>query len=478
MNPLRRHTAALAALTLTSTLSGCVVGDFTADPDPSPTPGPEPGGIVREPRHGDVLVGDPSTLTITVRGQHPQPGAGVAIQVLADPNNLATWTTLASTQARGDGAFSVEVRPVAAAADAVRWPAGGILRMRVVDASGRALPHDSSQPERTVLAVVNESSPPANWQYLIEKPLGNAAQTQAYYQAINAPITLDAFRQRFGFVGNDPDTVYYNEGDLGIGREMHCRPQAGGGLACYVRNFGEFGGDRDEAIALTLAGGIPLATVAMTYQPPVTAANAVRFMVYGPNGALINEAQLDTHGDNTSIPQNCLNCHGANARYDAATRQVLDARFLPFDPAAFSFASRTDVTFAAQEGDFARLNSLIAATSPTPQLSEWMAGMFPASGRYQPGFVPPAWSQSAADRQLYGKVIAPYCRTCHASLLGGDLLASPAVLQANAAMVAAKVCNRSPRAMPSAEVTARSFFASGARAWLLTWLDQPGSCAP
>jgi hypothetical protein len=65
----------------------------------------------------------------------------------------------------------------------------------------------------------------------------------------------------------------------------------------------------------------------MVYDPP-TAPNAVKFMVFNAAGALLTPAQLDTRGDNTSIPNNRINCHGSDG-YDAATHSVIGARFPP-----------------------------------------------------------------------------------------------------------------------------------------------------
>src|SRR5207253_2794767 len=152
-----------------------------------------------------------------------------------------------------------------------------------------------------------------------------------------------------------------------IGREMHCRQtkSPAGGVACYVRNFGEFGGSAAQAMNELVAGGVPLATVAMVYTPPITAPNAIEFFVYSGAGTLTTSAQLDTHGDNTSIPANCINCHGGGARYDPASHAVLGAQFLAFDPAAYTFATTAGLRFADQEPAFAQLDQLVLATSPT-----------------------------------------------------------------------------------------------------------------
>ena len=290
---------------------------------------------------------------------------------------------------------------------------------------------------------------------------------------------------RYGFPEAETAARYYNTGDLGIGREMHCRATQtpAGGVACYVRNYGTFGGKREEAIALTVAGGVPLATVAMVYTPPIDAPNAVSFIAYGPDSALLTSAQLDTLGNNTSIPQNCLNCHGGRSRYDADANAVLGARFLPFDPAAFAYATQPDFTFAAQEDKLRRLNRLVAGAAPTPAVLEVIEGLFPANNSpYNPAFVPVGWSETPSDARVYREVIAPYCRNCHVSFGNGadDALAlrTAASLRARAEVTMKRLCGAGPLGMPAAEQTTLHFFESSARAVLLQWLGQPGACAP
>lgn len=470
-------------------LSGCVIGEnAVVSPEPEPEP-KVPTGLVLEPALGTLVAGDPSAISLRVAGTYDEADRALSVQILANPEDLSSWLTIATTRAttptNGAFGFSIDVRPIATGAEAGRWPRGGVLRLRVVDEAGRALPHDALAPDDTVIVVANPAALPAGWTYLTEKTPGSIAETLEYYAAIDAPPTLDAFMARYGFPAEGTTALYYNVGDLGIGREMHCRATAtpAGGLACYVRNFGTFGGNRDEAIALTVAGGIPLATVAMVYTPPIDAPNAVSFIVYGPDNALVNEAQLDTTGNNKSIPQNCLNCHGGRSRYDAATNAVLGARFLPFDPASFAYPVRSDLTLLAQEEKFRRLNRLVGNAAPTAGVREMIEGMFPVNNTpYNPAFVPSGWSATRADARAYSDVIAPYCRSCHVSFANGpaDPLAFPTAesVRSRATAVMARLCGAGPLGMPAAEQTTLTFFDSPARAVMLQWLGQPGACAP
>src|SRR5207248_1332071 len=95
-------------------------------------------------------------------------------------------------------------------------------------------------------------------------------------------------------------------------------------------------------------------TVAMVYAPGAFSASTgpVQFIVYDANGNLKNSAQLDSTASNTSIPNNCLNCHGGQLNGN----QVSNAHFLPFDPKAFKFSNRPGFTFNDFADHIRRLN--------------------------------------------------------------------------------------------------------------------------
>lgn len=458
--------------------------------DPPNTPSPSTGRVT-SPEHGAVIAGDPSTISLHVAGSYDGDRT-LDIEVLADPTDLSSWTVIASTEAAA-GAFAIDVVPAGNGATA-RWPVGGVLRLRVSEHGGTPLGRDDHRDgdndgdddgddsDGSVIAIVNPAAPAASWQFLVEKSVGSLAETTAYYQAINAPPTLPAFLQGFGFPTGETVARYYNRGDLGIGREMHCRAVAApaGGLACYVRNFGTFGGTVADALT-AVESGQPFATVAMVYTPPIDAPNAVRFMVYGADENLTTSAQLDTRGDNTSIPHNCLNCHGGRSQYDTTAHAVTNARFLPFDPAAFDFSATPVLTFASQQEAFRNLDRLIMSAGATDAVGELVTGMF-GGPAYDESFVPSGWSTTASDRRVYREVIAPYCRSCHVSFQRGagdsGTFASADSLRRAASSVVSRICGAGPKGMPAAEATARDFFASPARGLLLTWLEAPGACAP
>src|SRR5437868_221355 len=110
--------------------------------------------------------------------------------------------------------------------------------------------------------------------------------------------TLNAFIAHYGFEGAETKAFYYNRGDLGIGREMHCVDRINAAdqqVACYVKNFAAgddgseftFGLSSDIAFK-NLAAGHAFATVAMVYRNLAQPENKVFFVVYIAVGNLLN----------------------------------------------------------------------------------------------------------------------------------------------------------------------------------------------
>jgi hypothetical protein len=516
--------------------AGAPTPDAEAPPDAAPL-GPA-SGIIMSPRHSDLVVGEPLTATIAVRGFHPRPGEALEIQVLEDPVSLGSWVTVArpTAQVTADPtaqddagrplyAFAQNVTPLQGQANTHRLPPGGILRFRVIDSKGdvlRGFDHDAQgcfdqHPGVSLgglarvcgsrfssLVLVHTGRTPADQLpgpnltapfFLRSKLLLSVAETQAYYTAIDAPPTVAAFRQRYGIdaalaAGTLVEVRYYNAGDLGIGRRIRCArfvDPTGSGVACETQNFGAFGGPLADGLAGAVSDqALPFAEVMMVFRAPADAANAVQFMVYGGNGNLALEAPLDTQGDNPSIPANCLNCHGSGSSYDSVTHSTKGARFLPFDPAAFVFATGSGQTRPAQEERLRQLNQLVAETQPAPGVSGLIEGWYHgATGTVgnaaDTRFVPAAWNASPVDAKVYREVVAPYCRTCHASHAGGaqDLsFVTPAQFVAQKGKILQTVCGGAELPMPAAEVTMRAFWQSRARAYLVAALDLPGPCAP
>jgi hypothetical protein len=368
---------------------------------------------------------------------------------------------------------------------------------------------------------------------------GTPEETKAYYQSVfvdpegkgphqtiwNKLRRLKDFKQRYFpapslYPGpqSENQAVYFNRGDLGIGRWMHCtyKPDTQE-TACYVENYGKRVGEDGQAFFTTdksfsydaiQSFGRAFATVAMVSRGlmPAGAPNKVFFAVYThqgrynrstltsvtkDNSPLALEAPLDNVGYNKFIPGNCLVCHGAQARYDKATRQVFLAQFLPFDlQHSFEFYSDDpshSFSRASQELSFLLLNRLIARTElyALPEARALLNGFYGApayevdpnawpSRSFQNDFVPDGWNVNDDSRQIYKKVIAPYCRTCHISHstlhFGNWDNFSAFQHQIREAMCKARDAN----IMPNAEATLNAFWRSDARAQWVSRMNAPG----
>jgi hypothetical protein len=320
--------------------------------------------------------------------------------------------------------------------------------------------------------------------------------TDDYYNAINAPRTLDEFKSRFGFtngggiVTRDIEATYYNLGDLGIGREMHCTSfPLKFGAACYVNNYGlsdegkpDFGGDPGRALADAVDRVDSFATVAMVKlgtRFTATQANDVQFFVYNGKGALVNAAPLDTTEQNPSIPSNCLNCHGG--RYDRLTRSVRGATLLPFDPEAFLFASRAGFTYSAQEDRIRELNVLVRNSGAPPPVvalvDGWYDGNSTRSGQsLDLDFIPVGWKRSREAETVYREVVKPYCRTCHVSQVADFAFLDFESFKAEKNELVKSVCGTNE--MPIAQATMSLFWRSPARAHVLGTLGLSNGCEP
>lgn len=236
------------------------------------------------------------------------------------------------------------------------------------------------------------------------------AASEAYYTSIDPHdrrLTLADFRLENGFDGTDElEAVYANSGDLGFGRQMHCKRTlpgdiAGFDVACYVTNFGSrFSDDTGDFVqsglnlALNQLGvpnadavAPPGATVAMEFSrlddpddPSGFLSNSqtVKFYVYPPgadNQEHITQVDLDGNGERP-VPQLCVVCHGGalpaptNGVFEFNSGNVaMGSHFLPFDLQQFTIADGTlaipgfSFDKADQQEAFRRLNQEIVATT-------------------------------------------------------------------------------------------------------------------
>jgi CSLREA domain-containing protein len=305
--------------------------------------------------------------------------------------------------------------------------------------------------------------------------VGTLAESQAYAQMIGAPDTLTAWQTQFMGGDDEVQAIYYNSGDLGFGRDMHCqRDAATGVVACYVTNYALGPGSPPDA---SLAAAIRdqtahdqtlfrAATVAMVFQPGL-ASNEVKFYVYGADDKRLDAVALDSQGPKF-VPQLCLPCHGGN--YDPATDSVTGARFLPFDLDAFQFSKTPGFSRIEQEEKFRALNRLVLQTNPTPLTAALIAGWYDGDSLLRPtqkdSFIP---AEYGANPTLYQQTVKPYCRTCHVAqtfgLASPDFFAGPGLLSARESVFLAPT-RLMTRTMPHAEQVFHNFWSTNAPAQL------------
>jgi len=338
------------------------------------------------------------------------------------------------------------------------------------------------------LSVVSAfPNPSASW--LSRPGVGDSTEADSYYSTISAPPTFAAWKTAYGFTGsNDTKAIYYNAGDLGFGREMHCRKSGSGSnytVACYVVNHG-LGASTpvDFALNAAISNTSSLPVVAMAYSHTIEGfANDVSFYIYNSSGGgRLNGVTLDSEGDKFA-PQMCLACHGGY--YDSFSHSVFNANFLPFDVGSFKYSQQAGYTLADQQEKFRQLNAMVRDTIPTALITELINGWYGApSGVNTPGttpntsFVPPGY---VSDPGLYDNVVKLYCRSCH--IAQSIDLAAPADVS-SAGYVVFHTFD-----MPHAELTSHNFWSGPGPAYLakdrgwsyrVTRLDDPppNGCNP
>ena len=516
-------------LTMSVLLSACVTG-------------PHNGGTTDK----SSVVGK----TLLYEGYTDHPGEKVVLEVLRRPDldvlDAANWVQFATTTTTTTPTYfndpdqqsplyywSKDAAPVPTAGAHDRWPQGGVVRTRAarIDSSGERtqLPtfdavtfsdcfaKHANDPwtaftdcegmgrGNTLVAqnanLTKDLSGAQIPDYLGRKEAGvTPAITAQYYQAWGAPPTLAAFRQRFGFGGaNEVTATYYNDNDLGLGREMHCVSSGSQSVACFVSNYSGVDGiaDFSQAADVALDDAVhrhgKFATVAMVYnQSPPAGVNKVNFVVYDKTGIQQFAAKLDSTGKHTAVPTNCIACHGISSVFNPSSASVNgDAEFLPFDLGTFKFSTVSGFTLDDQQGAFRRLNAMVRSTQPSKAITQLIDGMYAPkavtdnSAVWSDTYVPSAWQGDLVNVGTYNGIIKKGCRTCHTSATNASLdFLEPADWQApgRANLIRADVCGTG-HPMPQAERVSKNLWSSGARAYLISgWAASPAdhleACAP
>lgn len=277
--------------------------------------------------------------------------------------------------------------------------------------------------------------------------------TTNYYQQVDPTgdrQTLDgnpSFKTTHGFGAGGPNctnlavgetcAIFANSGDLGFGREMHCK-QSGANSACYVTNYGNIGTPDTDDVAAAVANNGVVATVAMESAPiegdPI-GDPVVKFFVYNSAGNRINAADLDNKGLRP-IPQLCMVCHGGNYPGGATTgvppftttnEVKLGSEFLPFDIHNYTFAA-APFDKSSQQAAFKTLNEqIVLSTNPSEHTQLLIAEMYDGDNGFaatdqeellvvSDPAAPAAndrWSAQPSKVEMYKHVIGNACRTCH-----------------------------------------------------------------
>jgi cytochrome c5 len=320
-------------------------------------------------------------------------------------------------------------------------------------------------------------------------------------KSFNLFIQKNKFGQSLGATEVEYDAQYANSGDLGFGRDMHCRRNVATDgkfdIACYVTNYGQppindpDQVDADNALSKTN----PDATVAMEYSrvenPPGDPNEfpdddrAVKFCVYGknPDAPPVTKADLDGFGERP-VPQLCVICHGGQvaslpadpsnpagpkkgAFADRNDILTMKSNFLPFDLHLYNFpASKSK---PSQQPAFKNLNVDIVREVATASgatgaaiielINAWYAG---GSADQLEDAVITNWdaaNPSSNAHRFYKDVFARACRTCHvAQPFTAPVYTSKVDFENDIAIVQARVCLQ--KVMPHAKRTNNVFWTS------------------
>jgi len=340
------------------------------------------------------------------------------------------------------------------------------------------VPYPYNQCTPTVV-FNNHSVPPSSQYFLLNGVLPDPfTRAQQYKDATTTGIyagrdTLTAWLNTNQFGGSNPEThaVYFNNGDLKFGRNMHCHqvtPPSGSPftlpwIACYVSNFGTVGFDfvdqrgptnnpinpLSDATDGAYANTHPVATVTMEYHPDQNSVGPnhihaeVQFWAYKGNGDYFFDPDpthfvygpaLDVEGTKP-MPNICTGCH--QGTFDTATHLVgNNAKFLPFDVGSFLGDDGNPLQNTIGTGgnrptqaDFRQLNLFALQASgpngnPSPAFTTlmglWYGNINNSSATFS--FTNGAAQLGTFGTQpaLYDQIVAPTCRTCHVARSPGS----------------------------------------------------------
>ena len=329
------------------------------------------------------------------------------------------------------------------------------------------------------------------------------ADPRSLRNSLNLFKQKNKFGQPLGANEVEYDAQYANSGDLGFGRDMHCRRNAAsdGALdyACYVTNYGQppaNNPDQQDANDVLDPNKLPDATVSMEYSRVESAPNdpiefpdndrAVKFYVYdtkNPDSPPLRKADLDGHGARP-VPQLCMVCHGGTAasvpadvnnpagpKKGAFTSRndiiSMQSNFLPFDLHLYNFPAAKSK--ASQQAAFKNLNVNIVrgvanGTGTGTAIVEAIdTSLYPGNSATQiEDQVIAGWDPinvNSNRHRFYRDVFARACRTCHISRpFGAPSFANASDFETEITTVQNYVCSK--KVMPHAQRTNNIFWTS------------------
>ena len=144
------------------------------------------------------------------------------------------------------------------------------------------------------------------------------------------------------------------------------------------------------------------------------------FLIFGPSGELLPSINLDGRREKF-VPGVCVACHGGDkyaGRFpenDTGGANI-GAHFLPYDIGNFAFSDHPGLTRADQELPIYHLNQNVLLAGATKAATDLIAGWYPGASKTQnTNYLPPSWVGQGHD-DVYHKVYAHSCRTCHVNL--------------------------------------------------------------
>jgi hypothetical protein len=298
----------------------------------------------------------------------------------------------------------------------------------------------------TVAAADFDATASAFTRFLSRRGVGDPAQATGYYNKIdpqNLRATLGEFWTANGFdaSGTAPDdaaTAFINFNELGFGRDMHCHKDSiSQNVACYVTNYGKSDQAPGNFVLAQLADKSEAgSTLAMEYSPGPAGTKIVKFYAFGggePGSLRVLSVDLDGAGEKF-VPSLCLNCHGglyAPVNPNGPTDGEVDmgSSFRELDIYGYRDGTAGDRANSLASGlqgilehekEFMKLNLKVRDTAPKPAISDLIKIWYHGNDTipFVQNAVPSGWQTDASTQNLYLKVVAKSCRTCHIALEG------------------------------------------------------------